>query len=137
MQRVAVTNAVSILMLFTFVHAWPAVIRDDIRVLCQTEWRDDMLSKPAPQSGRTFDITLPLAEIPATASGAQLLQLAKQRAGVSAATDFINSLRVYRQSSGSPSFKLIDHRRLRDASPVAPALRAGDVVVFHGIVDRL
>jgi hypothetical protein len=136
MHRVVAFYGV-VFLVFGVADAAPAAdVAASIRVICQTEWRDEMLSKPAPESRRIFDITLSFADIPAHASAGELFRLAEQRSGARAATDFLSIVRVLRQEHGSPSFECIERRRLRDASPLAPLLRSGDVVVFHGIVDR-
>jgi hypothetical protein len=136
MQRV-IGFYIVVLLVFGVAAAAPAAeLAASIRVICQTEWRDEMLAKPAPDTGRTFDITLSLADVPAHASAGELFRLAEQRSGAKAATDFLSIVRVLRQEQGSPSFECIERRRLRDAAPLAPLLHPGDVVVFHGIVDR-
>ena len=108
----------------------------EIRVICQTEWRDAMLNEPPPESGRTFDLVLPLSALsPQTVPG-DLLKLAEKRAGARVASDFINRFRIYRRTAGAAEFRRVEHRKLQDASPVLQLLRDGDIVVFHGIVDR-
>ena len=127
--KASITGALALVTAAIAADAAPTV-----RIICQTEWRDDMLDKPAPKSGRAFDISVPLADIPASATAVQLFLLAEKRAGVHAPHDFLSRVRVFRHEPESP-FQLIDHRRLRDPAPFAPQLRSGDIVVYHGIVD--
>ena len=134
MKRVASVTVTTISALLCVGFRVAGADQPHIRVICQTEWRDGMLRQPPPESGRTFDITLTLSDIPADMSAGQLLRLAEQKAGVRALTDFINTVRVYRPEPGSSGFQRVEKRRLRDEAPL-PALRADDIVVFHGIVD--
>jgi hypothetical protein len=136
MARVSPVTLISILAMFSIGRGVVGADPPQIRIICQTEWRDDLLPpQPAPESGRTLDIALPLSDIPAEASAGQLLRLAEKKAGVRAPTDFINTVRVYRPQADSSGFQRVDRRRLRDTTRL-PALHAGDLVVFHGIVDR-
>jgi hypothetical protein len=132
MQRLV---AVTIIAAAVLCVAATAADNARVRVVCQLEWRDDMLDKPPPESGRTFDLTLPLADVSSDATARQLLRMAEQRTRVHAPTDFINTLRIYRRDEGTPTYRRIMRDRLRDDLRV-PALRDGDIVVFHGITDR-
>jgi hypothetical protein len=107
-----------------------------IRVLCQTEWSDAMLDKPPPESGRTYDVTIALSAIPPETTARELLAIADKHTGYHAGHDFTNHFRLYRQDENAHAYRKIDHRRLRDPLPIGATLRDGDIVVFHGIVDR-
>ncbi len=117
-------------------HAEASAGDAEVRVICQTEWRDAMLNEPPPESGRTFDVVLPLSALSRQSVSRDLLKLAEKRAGARVAYDFINHFRIYRRADGAAEFRRVEHRKVRDASPLLQLLRAGDIVVFHGIVDR-
>jgi hypothetical protein len=107
-----------------------------VRVLCQFEWRDDMLQQPPPESGRSFDTALPFSALPVEATIADLVLVAEKRAGRRILGDFINTFRIYRYDEATHTYRRIEKRRLRDAETFRPHLQDRDIVVFHGIYDR-
>ena len=107
-----------------------------VRVLCQFEWRDDMLRQPPPESDRSHDITLPLAALPADATILDLVLLAEKRIGARLLGDFINTFRIYRVDKATDTYHRIEKRRVRAAETFRPHLHDRDIVVFHGIYDR-
>jgi hypothetical protein len=135
-MRTAVPVVAALLMMGGL-RAHSASEHAQIRVICQTDWRDDMLNKPPPQSGRTFDVAVSLRDLSAQTTPRELLAIAEKRAGVRAPSDFINTFRVYRPAESGHTYQRIEHRKVRDTSPVLAMLRDGDIVVFHGVVDRL
>ena len=81
-----------------------------VRVLCQVDWRDDMLQQPPPESGRSRDITLPLAALPADATVLDLVLLAEKHIGKPLLNDFINTLRIYRVDNATNTYERIQKR---------------------------
>jgi hypothetical protein len=122
--------------LVTSLAAETPVKEPSVRVICQHEWTDDMLQHPVPQSGRAFDIVLPVTVIPSETTVAYLAVLARTRAGVRTLGDFIHRFRIYRQSETKDAYRLVEHGKLRDAETIRVNLRDGDIVVFHGAYDR-
>jgi hypothetical protein len=82
----------------------------------------------------SFDVVLPLSEIPADATAAKVLKVAEQRTNVQAAV-FIAHVSVYRWSTSENAYIWVKSSKIGERSvSLVRNLQDGDVLFFYSMI---